>query len=171
MEYGFQVNVLTKSALVLDDLEMYAGTGRARIGVTVTTPSDDLARIWEPRAAPPSKRFEVLSRAKEAGLATSVMFGPLLPGLSDDAETIERLFAKAAELDVDLIWTDCLNRRPRVWESVRSLVADRYPELFDLYKAILFRREEREEYIRQLGRRIRAAARATGTDDRLSGCP
>ncbi len=171
MEYGFQVNVLTKSTLVLEDLDMYVRGRTARIGVTVTTPSDEIARIWEPGAAPPSKRFAVLARAKEAGLATSVMFGPLLPGLSDDAGTIGILFQKAADLDVDVIWTDCMNPRPKVWESVRKVLTQRYPQLASRYRGMLFSKGAREEYVAELGRRIRRAAENSGVGKRLAGCP
>jgi len=170
-EYGFQVNVLTKSALVLRDLDMYAESGRARIGVTVTTPNDETAGIWEPRAAPPSKRFEILKAAKERGLCISVMFGPLLPGISDDAETIATLFEKAAELDVDVIWTDALNPRPKVWSSVRDLLRGHRPELIGPYRRMLFNRGARAEYIGNLRSRIEDAARAAGVWERLSGCP
>jgi len=44
---GFEVNALTKSALVLRDLDVFAG-GRARIGVTVTTLDEGLRALWEP---------------------------------------------------------------------------------------------------------------------------
>lgn len=170
MEYGFQVNVLTKSTLVLRDLDMYAESGRARIGVTVTTPDEETARLWEPRAAAPSKRFEVLAAAKEKGLATSVMFGPLLPGVSDDPDTLRRLFAKARELDVDLIWTDALNPRPRVWPSLRRFLG-RKPEILARYKAVLFNKRARAEYIEGLRGVIGDAARSAGVADRMSGCP
>ncbi len=171
MERGFQVNILTKSTLVLRDLDMYAGYGRARIGVTVTTPDETLARLWEPRAALPGRRFEVLRAARQMGLATSVMFGPLLPGVSDDADTIELLFAKAALLEVDAIWTDALNPRPKVWPAIRDMLSRERHSLVSLYRKALFEKAWRESYLRSLRDRITAAARAADVADRLAGCP
>ena len=50
MEHGFQVNVLTKSALVLRDFDIFQGR-TARIGVTVTTLNQRLKALWEPGAS------------------------------------------------------------------------------------------------------------------------
>ena len=131
LERGFQVNVLTKSALVLRDLALLTQSstlrvgpagGRARVGVTVTTLKEGLRKLWEPRTSTVEERFEVLGHAHAAGLKTAVMFGPLLPFLSDGEKDIDGLFARAADLKVDVIWVDALNPRPRVWPSVAALL-------------------------------------------------
>lgn len=173
MRYGFEVRVLTKSSAVLDDLEMYAsyaGKGLASIGVTITTPDEYAARLWEPHASPVSERIEVLRKAGEAGLDTSVMFGPLLPGVSDDDESLDRLFEIASDLQVGGIWTDAMNPRPKVWESVRAFLDERYPGLKDLYRRVLFDKRAREQYVADLNTRIRAAAKRHGLGKQLGGC-
>jgi len=170
LERGFQVNVLTKSVLVLRDLDRFAGR-RTQIGVTVTTPDERLARLWEPRAARVEERFRVLKEARRRGLRTAVMFGPLLPFLSDSLDAVQALFRRAADLQTDVIWTDALNPRPRVWPSVAALLAERFPALRERYRRILFDRRARETYRRQLRERILLAAEATAISDRLAGCP
>jgi DNA repair photolyase len=170
LERGFQVNVLTKSALVLRDLELLAH-GRARVGVTVTTSDEGLRRLWEPRTATVEERFEVLAQAHAAGLATAVMFGPLLPFLSDDGKCIDGLFERAADLEVEVIWVDALNPRPRVWPSVVGLLRRKFPELEGRYRAMLFDQEARAQYLVGLGERVRRAAARHHMTDRLRGCP
>jgi DNA repair photolyase len=165
------VHVLTKGALVLEDIPMYAAGRRARIGVTITTLDEETARVWEPHASSVAKRVEVLRAAKAAGLPTAVMFGPLLPGVSDDEASIDGLMKLAADLDIDLIWTDALNPRPKVWESVSALLRRRHPNLFGLYKRVLFNSESREAYLAVLRRRIRAAASHHRISGRVEGCP
>ncbi|NIM70325.1 MAG: radical SAM protein, partial [Xanthomonadales bacterium] len=125
IEHGFKVNALTKSPLVLRDLDVFE-PGLTRIGTTITAPDPDLAALWEPRAGTVAERWDILRRAKEAGLETAVMFGPLLPDLSDDAEALDGMFGRAAELEVDVVWTDTLNARPRVWPSVAGLLRERF---------------------------------------------
>lgn len=171
MRYGFEVHVLTKSALVLEDMPLYAAGRRARIGVTITTPDERAARLWEPHASPVAARIEVLRAAKAAGLRTSVMFGPLLPGFSDDEESLDRLMKIARELEIDMIWTDALNPRPKVWPSVRGLLLKVQPGLVEPYKGILFNDAKRESYIAGLRRRIRSAAEHNKVASRLEGCP
>ena len=171
MRYGFEVHLLTKSALALEDVPLYREYKRARIGVTITTPDEETARIWEPRASPVALRMELLRAAKEAGLPTSVMFGPLLPGVSDDEQTLDRLMKIASDLDVDLIWTDALNPRPKVWPSVRALLSSRYPQLLEAYRKILFNAPARESYLAGLRKRINSAAARHKVGKKLGGCP
>jgi len=170
LTHGFQVNVLTKSCLVLRDFDTFC-RGRARVGVTVTTLDEGLRQLWEPRASRVEERLAVLGKARELGLETAVMFGPLLPFLSDDQASLDAMFEQAAALDVDVIWVDALNRRPRVWPSVASLLDEQYPELKQSYSRILFSREERGEYLSGLRQRVRRAAKQYGLDDRMRGCP
>jgi len=49
LEYGFEVHILTKSGLVLRDLDFFAGR-KVQVGVTVTSLDEVLRARWEPRA-------------------------------------------------------------------------------------------------------------------------
>jgi len=169
LDHGFRVCVLTKSALVLRDLDIFEGRN-ARIGVTVTTLDSRLAAQWEPGASPVEARFEVIRRAHEAGLETSIMFGPLLPFLSDYPEAIEALFERAAGLDIDVIWFDALNPRPKVWESVQALLAHEEPDLIERYRRILFSPIVRRAYLKGLRDRVVRAASRVHLRDRVEGC-
>lgn len=166
LEAHFRLNVLTKSELVLRDLDIFAGRDVC-LGVTITTPDEEQARLWEPGASSVSARLGILRKAKAAGLETAVMFGPLLPKISDTQEALGRLFGLAAEAKVDRIWTDALNPRPRVWPSVQQLLRRKRPDLHDYYKRMLFDRPFRAQYRRQLNRRIRQAAAEAGLTGRL----
>jgi DNA repair photolyase len=167
IEAGFQLNVLTKNKLVLRDLDILNGP-RVRLGVTITTPNEKWAAIWEPGASSVADRIEVLRQAKAAGLRTTLMFGPLLPGISDTEEALGRLFAIAADVQVDHIWTDVLNPRPRVWASVQQVVRRHCPDLYEYYRKVLFDEAFRGEYTRRLNARIRKAARAVGVAECLA---
>ena len=160
------MRILTKSRLVLRDFDIFAGRD-VRLGVTITVPDESLARIWEPDASSVSDRVKVLRRAKSAGLETVLMFGPLLPEISDTDEALARLFALAAETDVDLVWTDMLNPRPRVWPSVQGVLGRHRPDLVPHYRRLMFDPAQRSAYERQLDARIRRAAKKAGVEDRL----
>jgi DNA repair photolyase len=93
VQHGFHVNVLSKSALVLRDLDLFSPDS-ATIGTTVTTLDERLQALWEPGGAPVDERFGVLDQARRAGLKTSIMFGPLLPFLSDGQASIDALLER-----------------------------------------------------------------------------
>ena len=168
--HGFRVNALTKSALILRDLDIFAGRN-ARVGVTVTTLDGRLADLWEHDAGSVEARFGVIERAREAGLETAVMFGPLLPFLSDNQASIEALFERAADLAIDVIWVDALNPRPKVWESVRGLLQREFPDLVDRYRRVLFAKPVRAAYLEGLRARVSRAAQRFRLTDRVAGCP
>lgn len=167
LDAGFHLNILTKSDLVLRDLDILAGRS-VRLGVTLTTTDEADAGLWEPTASSVAARLQILRRAKDAGLRTSVMFGPLLPGVSDTPDALRRLFAAVAAADVDRIWTDTLNPRPRVWPSVKALLSRHRPDLLEMYRTVLFNGARRARYVAELHARIRAAAAETGVTDRLA---
>lgn len=169
LERGFQVHVLTKSDLVLRDLELFAGR-ESQIAVTVTTLEEPLRALWEPGAATVEKRLRVIEAARAAGLETGIMFGPLLPYLSDSQAAIDALLERAADLGVDQIWVDALNRRPRVWPAVAELLRAKFPELLGRYRQILFDETSRAKYLEELRERIEQAARRAKVADRVSAC-
>lgn len=168
VQNGFQVNALTKSALILRDLDIFAGSS-ARIGVTVTMLDPRLASLWEPHASPVEDRLRVLQEAHDAGLQTSVMFGPLLPFLSDDYDSIHALLERAAALEVGQIWVDAFNPRPMVWESVSDLLDTDFPELRERYRRVLFSAPVRQAYLRGLRKRIVRAVSPLHLEERVSG--
>ena len=100
----------------------------------------------------------MIETARREGMETSVMFGPLLPFLSDSQASIDALLKRAAELEVDAIWVDALNPRPRVWPAVADLLRAEFPDLLPLYRRILFDQAGRAEYLDGLRTRIDLAA-------------
>ncbi len=169
LERGFRLHVLTKSALVLRDLDLFAGRP-VQVGITLTTLDERLRALWEPGTASIPERLRVIEAAHRAGLETSVMFGPLLPLLSDSQDAIDALLERAAELGVDRIWVDALNPRPRVWPAVAELLRANFPELLQPYRKLLFDPPSRAKYLRELQARVNDAARRKSLADRVAAC-
>jgi DNA repair photolyase len=93
---GHPVGIVTKSALVLRDLDILArmaARNLVKVALSVTTMDAGLARTMEPRAATPMRRLETLRRLSAAGVPTSVMVAPVIPALND--MEIERILDAA----------------------------------------------------------------------------
>ena len=116
------------------------------------------------------QRLAVIKAARDAGLQTSVMFGPLLPFLSDSQAAIDALLEQAADLGVDRIWIDAINPRPRVWPAVAELLRANFPELLLPYRKILFDGTSRTQYLEELRARVDDAARRKSLTDRVAAC-
>jgi DNA repair photolyase len=79
LEHDFPVRVLTKSPLVLRDLDLLRKFRDIEVGLTVTTDDEAMRRLFEPGAPPIAARVDALRRLKEAGVGTYVFVGPMLP--------------------------------------------------------------------------------------------
>ncbi len=98
---GHPVGIVTKSALILRDLDILARMAErklAKVAISVTTLDPALARTMEPRAATPGRRLEALRQLSAVGVPTSVMVAPIIPAIND-AE-IERILDAAAQAGV-----------------------------------------------------------------------
>src|SRR5580658_5107899 len=95
---GHPVGIVTKSALVLRDLDILvrmAARDLVKVAISVTTLDPKLARVMEPRAATPPRRLEALRQLVKAGIPTSAMVAPVIPAIND-AEMERILEAVAA---------------------------------------------------------------------------
>ncbi len=103
--FSFPVHILTKSDLVLRDIETLSAIDRAAVGpspgavvsFTVTTHDDDLASKIEPGAPPPSARFRALAALAERGFRAGVVLMPVLPFLEDNPDNIRQIVHRAHE--------------------------------------------------------------------------
>jgi DNA repair photolyase len=98
---GHPVGIVTKSALVLRDLDILARMAErnlAKVALSVTTLDPQLARTMEPRAATPARRLETLRRLSQAGVPTTVMVAPVIPAVTDSE--MERILDAAAAAGV-----------------------------------------------------------------------
>ena len=91
------VAIVTKSDLVLRDLDILAPMARRRLAavtVSVTTLERDLARRLEPRAPTPGRRLAAIRGLAAAGVPTGVLAAPMIPALND--VELERILEAAA---------------------------------------------------------------------------
>jgi len=95
------VGIVTKSALVLRDLDILARMAErklAKVALSVTTLDPELARGSILRAATPMRRLETLRRLAQVGVPTCVMVAPIIPALND--MEIERILDAASAAGV-----------------------------------------------------------------------
>ena len=86
LEYRNPVEIVTKGALVLRDLDLLqalASQALVRVTFSVTSLDTALSLAMEPRAAAPTRRLEVIQRLAESGVPVRVNVAPIIPGLND----------------------------------------------------------------------------------------
>ena len=93
-------------------LRQNAALVRAQIGLI--TLDDALLGTFEPRAAPAAIRVAQMKQLTESGIKTQLRIDPILPGLTDDEQTLGELCRAAADAGVTDIAASVLFLRPAV---------------------------------------------------------
>lgn len=120
-----KVSILTKSDLVLRDLDVLAGWDGAEVGISISCVDDGVAAIIEPGACPPSRRFNALAELSRAGVSSYLMAAPILPGVCDSEESLKDLVARTGSVGVRKIIWDVFNPRPLATSRLcRALTSD-----------------------------------------------
>ena len=89
VENGWPFTVLTKSPLVLRDIEALKRLNDTEVGFTITTADEKIRKIFEPGAPPSSKRIKALANLHSKGIRTFAMIAPILPGAEGLVSTLQ----------------------------------------------------------------------------------
>ena len=80
------MSIVTKNALVTRDLDLLgamAAENLISVAISVTSLSQELTRVMEPRTSSPAARLRAIRELAAAGVPTQVMVAPVIPSLND----------------------------------------------------------------------------------------
>ena len=117
--HDFPVEVLTKSPLVLRDMDVILKCRQIEVGFTITTDDDRIRRLFEPQAPSIERRIRALQALHEKGIRTYVFVGPVLPM---HPETL----AQRIRPHVDRVLIDCMNYPSKTRPVYRAHGLDRW---------------------------------------------
>ena len=101
--YGYGFSCLTKSDLILRDLDLLKKINeksKVVVQITLTTADDDLCRIIEPNVCPTSRRVEVLRKLDENGIPAVVWLSPILPYINDTEDNVNSILDSCIDANV-----------------------------------------------------------------------
>lgn len=128
------VSILTKSDLILRDLDLLKGMRAVQVGFSFTVADDRVARWLEPGATPPSKRLRAMRRLTEAGLSCWVFVAPVIPGLGDATDNLETLAREIHRSGVHDIRFDPLNFYSSTVNNLSCLYTRYFPHLLPQFR-------------------------------------
>ncbi len=147
MSKDFFVSILTKSNLVLRDIDLLKKLN-CDVGLTITTVDEDFAKVFEPNAPSPKERLNVLSYLKISGIKTYIFFGPMLPFVSD--ANLDRTVSKFALAKPDKVYVDRLNIKSHYhWDRIKSVLEAKYPDMVEKWRQVLFTENDYYENLKQ----------------------
>ena len=134
---GLKIGIVTKSNLVLRDIDVLREVGkknRVVVNITITTLNTDLARMLEPRPPRPDLRLEAMRKLNEAGVEAGVICAPVLPGITDSPRDLEALVRATAAAGGKYIYANSLFLKPCSAAVFMPFLEKEFPHLVDSYK-------------------------------------
>jgi DNA repair photolyase len=134
---GFALGIVTKSNLVVRDVDVLSAAARSNrisVHITVTTLDTDLARILEPRAPRPDLRIEAVRALAQAGLRVGVGCSPVVPGITDAPADLEAVMRAAADAGADFVFANPLFLKPCSAAIFLPFLEQNFPRLAESYR-------------------------------------
>lgn len=153
LEYQVPISILTKSDLVLRDIDLFRQFEECSVGLSLMTVDELLARRFEPHAPSPMRRIQALRGLKTNNIHTYAFISPYLPRLSNIEQLMEALDGIIEEVGVE-----ALNIKEPYWWGVQRVLTHYYPELLPGYRQLC----KNGTYWTQLERKARQFARQLG---------
>ncbi len=79
LPYHLPVDILTKSPLVLRDIDLIKNFKDIEVGITITTDNEEIRKAFEPHAPSIASRIQAIKTLHRNGIKTYAFIGPLLP--------------------------------------------------------------------------------------------
>lgn len=136
---GFSVCILTKSDLVVRDIDLYTKMKGSSVGISIAFQDERVRRVFEAKTLPNEKRIEALKRLQKAGIETYTLICPVMPFITD-----VKLLIEMAKPYADTIWIYPLSmekEEDRNWQNVKQVLNRHFPDMLEKYKQIAFSKD------------------------------
>lgn len=134
---GLQIGIVTKSQMILRDLELLrrvADGNEVSVSMTITTLDTELARILEPRAPRPDLRLKAVHELTTAGIRAGVSCAPVIPGITDRPRDLDALVKAAREAGASYIFANPLFLKPCSASIFLPFLEKEFPALVAEYR-------------------------------------
>lgn len=137
LHHGLAIGIVTKSDLVLRDVELLRRVAEHNslfVNLTVTTLNTKLARILEPRAPRPDLRLQAVGELNAGGVDAGVICAPVLPGITDAPDSLDALVRSAKAFGAKYIYANPLFLKPCSAAVFLPFLEKEFPHLVEDYR-------------------------------------
>lgn len=125
------IEILTKSPLVLRDVELLKKIPNIRVGISLSTMDPVFAKRIEKNASLPEERIRTVKELHRNGIPVYVFVSPIFPYFSNWKEVVD-----AVKNDADMVCFENLNLRANYRTDVINMVHEFYPEKYEDFKTL-----------------------------------
>src|SRR3984885_9008307 len=149
------VTIVTKSALVVRDVDLLSDLARDRlvsVMVSITSLTNDIKRTLEPRAASPQARLRVVEQLARAGIPVGVLIAPVIPAITD--HEMEDILAAAKQAGAGSAGYVLLRLPHEVKILFREWLGEHYPDRAKHVMSLINQTRGGKDYDAEFGRRM-----------------
>jgi len=129
--------ILTKSNLLLRDIDLFKKFKNCQVGVSLSLLDDKIRKEVEPLANSVERRINAVKQLKMAGIPNFIFISPILPELTDWQAIIEK-----TKDFIDEYWFENLNLYPSLRYNIFRWLKNQHRELIKSYRKIYFTRND-----------------------------
>ncbi|MDD3481198.1 MAG: radical SAM protein [Patescibacteria group bacterium] len=145
MDKKINLSILTKSDLVLRDIDLLKKFKEVEVGFTLNSFEGKEKELFEPNSPTFEQRIKALKTLKENGIKTYAFVAPIIPGLIN----LDKVVSEAKKYS-DYFWFEVINLRG-AGKEFSEILEKEYPESFKIIKdKKLF-----NDFIQELQRRVK----------------
>ena len=150
------LTILTKSDLVLRDIDLLKSFANVRVGFSINTLDENFRGAMD-NASSIAKRLNAMKVLHEQGIRAACFIAPIFPGITDVPAIIDEV-----KEHCQFIWLENLNLRGNYKQAILNFIKEKYPNLKDLYDQIYSKGDR--TYWFELDRSIHKLACECGLD-------
>ena len=135
-DFANPASIVTKSPFIIRDADILESMSRAAavtVNFSISTLDEEVWKRVEPGTARPQKRLEAMRLLTERGIRCGVLIAPVLPGLTDAPEDLERVVRAAREHGASFVHDNVLYLKPGTKEWFMPFLREAYPHLSERY--------------------------------------
>lgn len=148
------ISILTKSDLVLRDLDLLKHFPSLDVNFTINTFDESWKKLIEPDSPSIQTRLQAIRRLTEEGISVFVMMGPYWPYFTKPDQMLPRF----KELGVKAIFTESFNTTGGNWTGVEAALKQHYPKLIDEIREIFFNKKKFNEFYAEAEKELNSLA-------------
>jgi DNA repair photolyase len=133
------VSVLTKSPLVLRDIEIYERMAKKlpiSVNLSIPTLDEEAWRATEPHTPSPAARLDAVAELRARGIESGVLIAPLMPGINDDPDQVRPLVEQAKAAGATFLGSVALHLRGEVKDVFFAWLEAKRPDLLPQYEQL-----------------------------------
>ncbi|RLF29713.1 MAG: hypothetical protein DRN05_01030 [Thermoplasmata archaeon] len=133
-QHGFPCHILTKSTLILRDVDTLVEMKKAVVTISMISLDENISNIFEGKTPSPMERLKTVKKLSEKGIQAGIAVIPLLPYIVEDE--LKDIIEMAYRHKAHHLLHRCLELKGDQKKIFMETIEKTYPHLIDNYKKL-----------------------------------